>query len=164
MDRSGQVPDYARYVPFVGRDYNFRMLLYLTEDALNRARHVQVRPLGLTRADADLLFLVHCLGKLATPAELSRWLKRKPPTISEQLDHMEAKGLLRRQAIRGNNKSKKVVLTGKGLEALNQAMEHDIIASIMGSLSEKEYRRLWQLLEKLKDRAISLAEETRTTP
>ena len=153
----GEGPDYTKYVPFVGRDYNLRMLLYLTEEAVSKARHVQVAKMGLTRADADLLFLVQSLRESATPADLSRWLKRKPPTISEQLDHMEAKGLVRRQPIRGNNKSKKVVLTKKGQEALQEAMEHDIIASIMGSLSEEEYQQLWQILEKLKDAALSAA-------
>jgi DNA-binding MarR family transcriptional regulator len=150
--------DYAKYVPFVGREYNLRMLLYLTEEAVNKARLAQVLKKGLTRPDADLLFLVQSLGDSATPTELSRWLKRRPPTVSEHLDRMQAKGLLKRRVIRGNSKSKRVVLTKKGQEALQEAMECDIIVSVMASLSDKEYQKLWRLLEKLKDAALSAAE------
>ena len=156
--RRNGAPDYTKYVPFVGRDYNLRMLLYLTEEALNKARHAQVRKMGMTRADADLLYLVHCLGEAATPTELSRWLKRKPPTISEHLDHLQARGFLRRQPIRGNNKSKRVVLSRKGQEALDASMERDAIAYVMKSLSDDEHRQLWQILEKLKDAALSATE------
>lgn len=155
--------DYTKYVPFVDRDYNLRMLLYLTEEAVNKARHAQVTKMGLSRADADLLYLVRCLADSATPAELSRWLKRKPPTVSEHLDSMEARGLLRRQSIRGNNKSKKVVLTRNGEEALSRSLDHDVIASVMGSLSEQEHRQLWRILEKLKD-AASAAEARESQP
>ena len=158
----GEEPDYTKYVPFVGRDYNLRMLLYLTDMAVNEARHAQVMKIGLTRGEADLLFLVQCLGESATPASLSRWLNRKPPTISEHLDHMQAKGLLKRQAMRGDNKSKRVVLTRKGQALLQRAMEHDIIATIMKSLSEEEHQELWRLLEKLKDSALARAQQVRT--
>lgn len=154
----GQGPDYSKYVPFVGRDYNLRMLLYLAEEAVNQARHAQVTNMGLTRADADLLYLVQCLGDSATPTELSKWMKRRPPTVSQHLDNMQVKGLLKRRSIRGNNKSKRVVLTRKGEEALQEATECDIIMSVMASLSDSEFRQLWRLLEKLKDAALSAAE------
>ena len=155
---TGKGSGYTTYVPFVGREYNLRMLLYLTEEAVNRARHAQVTKKGLTRPDADLLFLVQSLGESATPTELSRWLKRRPPTVSEHLDNMQARGLLKRLAIRGNDKSKRIVLTKKGREALQEAMERDIIVSVMGSLTEKEHGQLWQLLEKLKAAALAAAE------
>ncbi len=153
--RRSRAPDYTKYVPFVGRDYNLRMLLYLTEEAVNRARHAQVARMGLTRADSDLLYLVRCLGDSATPTELSRWLKRRPPTVTQHLDHMQAKGLLQRQSVKGNNKSKRVVLTRKGDEALAESMEDDVISSVMKSLSDEEHRQLWRILEKLKDAALA---------
>ena len=149
---------YTSYVPFVGWQYNLRMLLYLTEESVNKARHAQVLKKGLTRPDADLLFLVQTLGDSATPTELSRWLKRRPPTVSEHLNNMQADGLLKRRPVRGNSKIKRVVLTRKGQEALREASERDIIVSVMSSLSEREYRQLWRLLEKLKDAALSAAE------
>ncbi len=142
--------DYARYVPFVGRERNLHMLLYLTEAALHEARGAQLAAMGLTPADSDLMFLVDALGESASPAALSRWFRRKPPTVSVKLDHMAARGLVERRPVRENKKSKRVVLTGRGRASLRDAMEEDVIDRVIGSLSEREYEQLWRLLEKLK--------------
>ena len=150
-------PDFTHYVPFVGRERNLHMLLYLTEAALHEARLAQLARMGLTPADSDLMFLVDALGESATPAALSKWFKRKPPTVSVKLDRMEARGLIERRAIKGNQKSKRVVLTGKGRASLQEAMAGDIIATIMGSLSDREHEQLWAILEKLKGNAQAQA-------
>lgn len=155
--RPKKEPECTRYVPFVGRDHNLRMLLYLTETALSEARRVQVMKAGLALTDADILFLVGHLGESVTPTTLSRWLKRKPSTLCEQLDRLEIRGLVSRLPIEGNNKSIRVVLTEKGQASLQKTMEEDIMPSIIDSLSEDEYRQLWSLLEKLKEKALSQA-------
>jgi DNA-binding MarR family transcriptional regulator len=157
--RAKKEPEYTRYVPFVGKDHNLRMLLYLTETALNEARQAQVVKAGLALADADVLFLVGCLEESVTPAALSRWLKRKPSTFCEQLDRLEARGLVKRLPIKGNNKSIRVVLTDQGQASLQRTMAEDIIPSIVDSLSESEYRQLWRLLEKLKESALAQARQ-----
>lgn len=154
-------PESACYVPFVGKERNLHMLLYLTVTALHEARKAQLAEMGLTPADSDLLFLVDALGESATPASLSRWFQRKPPTVCVQLDRLEAKGLVDRRAIRGNKKSKRVVLTQKGRASLQEAMEEDIIASILSALSDKEHEQLWRLLEKLRGDALSRAKRLR---
>ncbi len=153
--RVNEETEYTRYVPFVGRDHNLRMLLYLTEAALNEARRAQVTKAGLALADADVLFLVGCLEESVTPATLSRWLKRKPSTLCEQLDRLEARGLVKRLPIEGNNKSIRVALTEQGQASLQRTKEEDVMPSIVDSLSENEYRQLWSLLEKLKERALA---------
>lgn len=112
---------------------------------------------GLALTDADILFLVGHLGESVTPTTLSRWLKRKPSTLCEQLDRLEIRGLVSRLPIEGNNKSIRVVLTEKGQASLQKTMEEDIMPSIIDSLSEDEYRQLWSLLEKLKEKALSQA-------
>lgn len=157
--RRSRKPDYTQYVPFVGRERNLHMLLYLTEAALHEARLAQLAGMGLTPADSDLLFLVDALGESATPATLSRWFKRKPPTVSVQLDRLEARGLVERRPIEGNNKSKRVVLTGKGGVSLREAMAEDVIATIVRSLSGREHEQLWALLEKLKENAQAQARQ-----
>lgn len=154
-------PDYTQYVPFVGRERNLHMLLHLTVVALHEARKAQLAEMALTPADSDLLFLIDALGESATPAALSRWFKRKPPTVSVQLDRMEARGLVQRRSIQGNKKSKRVVLTGRGRALLQDAMKEDIIASLISSLSEREHEHLWRLLEKLRGDALARAKRLR---
>jgi len=154
-----QIPDYTRYVPFMGRDYNLFMLVGLALTAIFKARHKQVKHLGLTPAEFHLLLLVSELGESAFPAEISRWMMRKPPTVSRLLDRMERNTLVRRTKPSGNSKIRRIVMTRKGREALEKARSPDVLALIVDALSEDEFRLLWHLLEKLKDTALLQARE-----
>lgn len=151
-------PTYRKYVPFLDSSYNLYLLLYLTHIALFRARYYEIKEFGITSMELALLVIVDGLGESATPAEISRWIMRKRPTVSELLNRMERNGLVIRTGYKDNKKRKKVTITNKGREALGKATKKDIWHTIMGSLSDDEYHQLWSLLEKLKDKAVSLTE------
>lgn len=152
-------PAYRKYVPFLGPAYNLYLLIYLTHIALFRARYDEIKEFGITSMELALLVVVDGLSSAATPAEISRWMMRKRPTVSGLLNRMERNGLVKRSGYRHNRRSKKVEITGKGRQALTQATQKDILDSIAGSLSPQEFQQLWALLEKLKDAANSLTAE-----
>jgi len=154
--------DYRKYIPFCESDYNFFFLLYLTQNAMFRARHHELLKIGLTHTEFMLLKVVEGLGGVTTPAEISRWMRRKPPTTTGLLNRMERNGLIRRIADSKNKKLKKVIITKKGQEALERAMQHNIMRDIICSMSEVDYRQLWLLLESLKDKALLLTGTTET--
>ena len=143
----------------MGRDYNLFMLIGLALTAIFKARHNQVRHLDLTPAEFHLLLLVAELGDSAFPAEISRWMMRKPPTISRLLDRMERNALVRRKKPSDNGKIRRIVITPKGREALEKARKPDVMGLIVDALSEDEFRLLWQTLEKLKDAALVQARQ-----
>jgi DNA-binding MarR family transcriptional regulator len=149
-------PAYRRYVPFLDSSYNLYTLIHLTEVALFRARHTKIKEHGVTTAEVNLLLIVDGLGESATPAEISRYLARKRPTVSKLLDRMEKNGLVKRTGFDNNKKAKKIVMTDKGREALEQTTKKDILRTIISSISDEEYRQLWSLLEKLRAIALSL--------
>jgi len=151
-------PAYKKYIPFLDSSYNLYALIYLTQVALFRARYTEVKELGITSMEAALLLVTDGLGEKATPAEISRWMMRRRPTVSGLLDRMERNGLVIREGYDHNKKLKKVVMTEKGREALDLAKIKNIWHTIMGSLSDEEYGQLWSLLEKLKDKALSQTE------
>lgn len=151
-------PTYKKYVPFLDSSYNLYLLLYLTHIALFKARYYEIKEFGITSMELALLVIVDGLGESATPTEISRWIMRKRPTVSELLNRMERNGLVIRTGYKDNKKLKKVAITNKGREALDQATKKDIWHTIIGSLSDDEYHQLWSLLEKLKDTAFSLSE------
>jgi len=151
--------EYSKYVPFTDRDHNFLLLMHLTLNAVSKARHYKVMKLGLTLTEFQLLQVVQGSGGSCTPAEISRWMMRRPPTTSGLLNRMERNGLVKRRDYAKNKKLKKVVMTKKGKEAFRLATEQDIMHTVMGSMSEEEFRQLWSLLEKLKDTALSMAEQ-----
>ena len=153
--------DYTKYVPFMGRDYNLFMLIGLTLNAIFRARHHQVKELGLTPAEFHLLLLVSELGGTANPGEIAQWMMRKRPTISGLLNRMEKNGLIVRTAYKNNKKLRKVTITKKAQEYLDKLSgKEDILNVIMNSLQPEEYEHLWMLLEKLRGVALSSTDET----
>lgn len=155
--RTGE-PDFGKYAPFMDRDYNMFMLLGLALRAMFKARHCQVDALGITPVEFHVLLLVEELKEKSFPAEISRWIKRKPATISRLLDRMEDGGLVRRTKNPKKGKIKRVVMTEKGKRSLKRARTPDVMRLIMAMLSEDEFRQLWMLLEKLKDAALLQSE------
>ena len=137
------------------------MLVGLALTAIFKARHHQVKRLGLTPAEFHLLLLVAELGDSSFPAEIARWMMRKPPTVSRLLDRMEQNGLVRRVKRSDNGKIRKIVMTRKGRAALEKARKPDVMRLIVAALSEDEFRQLWLLLERLKDSALTHAQETK---
>ncbi len=150
---------YTKYIPFIDRNYNIVMLLGLSLNRIEKALQEQVRESGLTAVEYELLILVKELGDQAIPAELSRILLKTPPATTTLLNRMEKSGLVKRKAHPDNKKLKIVVMTKKGREALQTALQHNVLPEIIGTLSEYKFRELWDLLEELKDKAISVTAE-----
>jgi len=135
------------------------MLLGLTINMIAKALQEQVKESGLTAVEYELLILVKELGNQAIPAELSRILLRKPPATTTLLNRMEKSGLVKRKAHPDNKKIKIVVMTKKGQQALETAGKRNVLPDIIGTLPEQKFKELWDLLEEIKERAASVAEE-----
>ncbi|MCX6000634.1 MAG: hypothetical protein NTU41_13910, partial [Chloroflexi bacterium] len=67
---------------------------------------------------------------------------------------MEKRGLVRRRQSATSKKLKKVDILPKGREALDQIVQNDNLPILM-EMSDDEFRELWQILERLKDRVLS---------
>ncbi len=160
-----ETKDHRKYVPFLDRHYNLYTLIYLTHTALFNTRYQEIKGLGITSMELGLLTVVHGLGGSATPAEISRWMMRKRPTVSGLLNRMERNGLITRSGYKHNRKLKKVSMTARGRRALQQAYRTDVMHTIMGALSDEDFNQLWSLLERLRTKALELAEklDKRTT-
>ncbi len=154
---------YTKYLPFIDRNYNMVMLFGLTINMITKAMQEQVRESGLTAVEYELLILVKELGDHAIPAEMSRILLKTPPATTTLLNRMEKSGLVKRKARPDNKKIKIVVMTKKGQEALETAGQHDVLPDIIGTLPEQKFEALWDLLEELRDRAASVADEFTTS-
>ena len=153
-----QRQSYHKYLHYGDKDYDLWMLLNLTISAILKARMPDMAKAELTYAEFALLGMVEWLGGSATPAELARWLMRRPQSISELLTRMESRGLAKRTRSRKNKKLRTVVLLPKGREALYRTVENDPIHTVM-NLPEDEYRELWLLLERLMAQSLSYAKE-----
>lgn len=123
------------------------VIVGLIEDELRLSGRV-------TYTRAAILFLVKAAGKRATPAEISRWIIREPHTISALINRMQEDGLVRKVKDLERKNWIRIELTDKGEEALRQAMDVEIIGTIISSLSDEEQDILLSYLNKLRTKAF----------
>jgi DNA-binding MarR family transcriptional regulator len=139
------------------QDYNLWVLMRQTRDAMTKAREKELEKYGISSIQAAVLFTVQAIGPEATPAEISRRLVREPHSVSGLLSRMEKQGLVKRVKDLPKRNMVRVVMTEKGEAAYDLSTKRITMHEIIAVLSEEEKRRLWDDLEKMRDRAMKLA-------
>ncbi len=140
------------------QDYNVWILLQNTRDAMAAVRAKELSEYGLSHVEAAVLLVVQLIerngGTQATPAEISRWLFRKPHSISGLVTRMEKKGLVQRvNDLRKKNRVR-IALTAMGREAYERSTKREQIKKVLSALPEKDRARLWAYLQLLRDMAL----------
>ena len=138
----------------VDRDYNLWVLLHQVSDIIFNAREEELRQYGVPAMQAEVLFVIQAIGDETMPAQIARWLLRRPHSVSGILDRMEKAGLVRKTKDLHRKNLVRVTITEKGQQAYNQALERKSIQRIMTSLSEEERQQLWSCLKTLRDKGL----------
>lgn len=138
----------------IDRDYELWVLLHQACDAMIRARENALRPVGISRMQAAVLFIVKAVKVPATPAEISRWLFREPHTVSGLLHRMEKRGLVRKVNDLERKNLIRVEITEKGEEAYRRSRELKVIRKTLSRLSPKERDNLRAYVKTLRDDAL----------
>jgi DNA-binding MarR family transcriptional regulator len=138
----------------VDEDYELWVLLNQATDAMLRAREQELGRYGISAAEAAVLFIVQAIGDKATPAEITRWILRKPHTVTELLKRMEQKGLVTRSRDLERKNMARVAVTEKGRQAYQKSTERKSIHKLMSSLSQDERMHLRPSLVKLRGKAL----------
>lgn len=121
------------------------------------AREMELRESGLSNTEASVLFITQVIEHIhrqPTPTEISRWLYRRPHSISALLNRMAKRGLLRIVTGQGGKNTKRAVLTDKGRQLYEQTSGRASIHNIMSCLAAEDREKLWSSLEKLRDAAV----------
>ena len=139
---------------YYDQHYNWWLLLAQTRDAIFKARQKELNQYNISAIQADVLFTIQAFGDKVNPAEISRWLFREPHSVSELLNRMEKKGLIKKAKDPHRKNVVRVVLTEKGREAYYQSSKRDSIDKIMSSLSGEECQQLMSCLQTLQNRAL----------
>jgi DNA-binding MarR family transcriptional regulator len=135
------------------KEYNLWILLNHTRHAIYRARESELIQYDITVEQARLLYVVNSLKDKAIPTEIARHLFRESHTISSLIDRMEQKYLVKRVKDLSNKRIVKIILTKKGLKALNETMVMGSIHRIISGLSEEQMTQLDSSLKTLMERA-----------
>ena len=140
----------------VDLDYNLWVLLEQATTLILNARDQELSEYGTTAMQAAVLFITNQVGDETTPAEISRWISRKPSSVTGILNRMVKAGLVQRTKDLPRGNWVRVRLTEKGQKAYKQSLKRKPIHLIMSALSEEERRQLASLLEKLRTKALKV--------
>lgn len=119
-----------------------------------KARKNELFALNVEADHSAIFFLIHTLGRSASPSEISRTLFREPHTVSTVLSRLEKTGFVRKTKDLEKRNMIRVELTEKGLDAYKKASTRKTIHNIINTLSAREQKTLALLLEKLQRKAL----------
>jgi DNA-binding MarR family transcriptional regulator len=136
------------------REYDLIGLLNQTTETIFRARQKELDQYNISTSQGAVLFITQALGEKATISEVSRWLLRKPHTVSEIVSRMEKKGLLKKSRAPKRKSIIKVTLTPKGLEVYRKSKKRRSFRNILASLSLEERQQMLAYLKRLKESAV----------
>ncbi len=138
----------------INRATKLSYLLKQTSDAISTSRENELRQYNVTPEQVGVLTCIYNLGEEVSPADLTRWLSRRPSTISILLKRMEKQGLIVK---RPDAKKKNVIrlsLTEKGREVYGYAIKAHAFVNIFNVLSSEKQQQFWDLLKPLLDQAL----------
>ena len=149
------MPDEQEKYDSVSPEEERKLWVLLSEvgKGLNMALERELRSFGISPMQVGVMYCLDVMkdsGVVPTPSEISRWLSRRPNTISALLQRMEKQGLVR---LKRNSQGKNTILverTKKGQKIYVEVREKThAIASALGCLSSSERNQLREYLEML---------------
>ena len=138
------------------RQYHCWLVLLRTAEIILRARDKELEPYGLTASQAAVLYTIDNLGDRATVGNISKWLFKKPHTVSGILDRMERLGLVVRIMNHGQKGRVFIEMTPKGQKAREIASKRETIHAVMSVLQKSELEELERLLEAINAQAAEV--------
>ena len=139
----------------IDEDYRLWVLCRQTYETMVRARAHELKQVGISPIQAAVLFILKATKAPATPAEISRWLFREAHSVSELINRMERKGLVRKARDLERKNLVRTVMTEKGEETYRRSSERKVIHRILSCLSPEERNSLVRYVEKLRHKALA---------
>jgi DNA-binding MarR family transcriptional regulator len=137
-----------------GNDHDIWVLLDQAHFAVTRSRLLELAQFGLTKEQAQVLYVLKICGGSATMNQISSFTMRQRHSVSTLVNRMENAGLVRKVKD-AREKVYKVVMTKKGRDRY-AGVTRESIEMIFSSLSATEKYKLVSMLNELQEKARSL--------
>jgi DNA-binding MarR family transcriptional regulator len=134
--------------------YRLWVLLRQVGHLMTELRRADLLVYGMSPAQAATLRSMAYLGKKATPAEISRWLMRKPHTVTHLLNHMEELGQIKKVKDLKRKNQIRITLTKKGEHDYDIIKNVEYPHPILGFLNDQEKETLELCLNKIRTRLL----------
>jgi len=143
-------------VPFE-QEFRLWVMLEQAHAAVFAAREKELAQYKLSPMKTAALHIINTIGDETTPAQISRWILRKPHTISGLLDRMEKDGLITKTKNLPKKNLVRVTMTEKGKKALRQAYKRESLARAISAIPVAERLKLYSQLEKIRNKSLKLS-------
>jgi MarR family 2-MHQ and catechol resistance regulon transcriptional repressor len=137
---------------------NFLSFIY-TSEIVNRYLDNELKKFGINRTQMGILHILIARGGILTPTELSRRITRSKHATTKSIDSLEVLGLTKSARTRSDRRLRKVTITEKGLDLVEQTMSlrHKIGSQAMQFLNDKEAEKFQNILRRFRKHVIELA-------
>ena len=139
---------------YTDEDYDLWVLLAQARDAMFKVRQRELKRYGVSTAEANILLLIKNITDKTTITEIAQPLIRETHTVSEVINRMQKRGLLRKVHDLDRSNKVGVELTDKGKKAYRQSLGRKSIHRIMLPLSKNKRQQLRSSMKELRDRAL----------
>ena len=139
---------------------NFLSFIY-TFEIVNKYLDNELKKFSLNRTQMNILHILIARGGTLTPTELSRRITRSKHATTRAVDSLEMLGLTRSARTRRDRRLRKVTITEKGLDLVEQTMSlrHNIGSQAMQCLNQEEAEAFQTILKRFRKHVLQLMEE-----
>lgn len=138
-------------------------LAYLyTSDIINKYLYMVLSYQPVTRAGFNILHNLILNDGTLLPSEISRKTIRSKYSVTRAIDTLEKQGLVERLPIGQDRRTRRVNITRKGLEVVNNATidsRERISQDIFGTLDRKQIEELNSLLKTLRRHVLTMIDD-----
>lgn len=136
-------------------EHRLWVLCHQTHNLVTKCEEKAFAAAGLTPQQFGVIMAIKNIKPPVTPTEVANWLDRSTNSVSMIVDRMEREGLVRRRRDMRDRRSLRLVITKKGEETFEQALEPgwELIEYVLSSLTSEEMQILNELMEKMREKA-----------
>ena len=145
------------------KNYDLWILLSRVYHLIAMLRKMELSQYDILPVQSHILLVIKSLGNQTTPTEISRHVYQQKSSVSDILNRMVKKGLIKKTKISSGKERVIVTLTKTGEDALNYSTHSEYLQKVMSSLKEDNKRQLESALEILRNKAIKELSITQKT-
>lgn len=115
---------------------------------------------GLNRTQRRIISFIVCRSKPMTPTELSKLTTLTIDSINKSIDNLDKMGLTRSYRYRKDRRVRKVTLTEKGLEMIENSLplRQEVLSQAMGCFNPDEIKTFSEYIQRTLNQISRLSE------
>jgi DNA-binding MarR family transcriptional regulator len=161
MDRkfANTLQELASDIKSLSDNLRFNSSVQLLSSGLLLNKYIDMRASkhGLNRSRLDVMHTLITHGGILKPTDLSKMLFRSKQTITTIINNLEKDGLVKRELAGKDRRTRKVIITGKGLDSIRANLSRiiEISDSAIPPLTKAEMQIFQKTLKSIRKRLLN---------